>query len=93
MYLELTFGPHRTYCVCAVLMIDHVDIFCRLSLNCYNQHADEVPTFERTWEDRAKSLPRWNWNRPHSIGAPHGKSDLLGGLSFRTKSSFGINTA
>ncbi|KAG0589291.1 hypothetical protein KC19_1G010300 [Ceratodon purpureus] len=44
----------------------------------HNLQEDEVPTFERTWEDRSKSLPQWNRNRPHTIGAPHGNPDFLG---------------
>jgi hypothetical protein len=48
-------------------------LYVDYTYNCRNQYAEEVPTFERTWEERAKSLPQWNRTRPHTIGAPHGK--------------------
>ncbi|XP_024391872.2 uncharacterized protein [Physcomitrium patens] len=40
----------------------------------HNLQEDEVPAFERSWEERANVLPRWNRHRLHTIGASHGSS-------------------
>lgn len=41
-------------------------------LNFVENCAEEVPEFDRTWEEKSKNLPQWNLNRPHTIGSAHG---------------------
>jgi len=38
----------------------------------HNLREEEVPEFDRTWEEKSKNLPQWNLNRPHTIGSAHG---------------------
>jgi len=53
----------------------------------HNLQEDEVPSFERSWEDRSKALPQWNRSRPHTIGASHGNPDFYDGSGSRSRAA------
>jgi hypothetical protein len=37
----------------------------------HNLNEEEIPDFERTWEEHEKMLPRWNKTRPLGIGSSY----------------------
>lgn len=56
----------------------------------HNLEEDELPTFDQTWEDRAKALPQWNRNRPHTVDAPRGYQVPVDNFGSTSRSRIGL---